>query len=90
MQDQFKACHQGCRRLESSLDTEGEHSAESVLEILAAEFVIRIALEARVVDAFHCRVLLKELSHCKSVLTAAFSSERKGLKSLEHEEGIER
>ena len=86
MEDEFKLGHEFCRCLETALDTECEHATESMLEVLAAEFMVRIALQTRIVHAFDCRMFLKEFCNCKSVVTAAFCPERERLQSLKHQE----
>ena len=86
MQDQFEAGYEGSRCLESSFDAEGEHSAESMLQIFASKLMVWVAFKARVVHAFHSRMLLKELCHCKRVLAATLGAERKSFKPLKHQE----
>ena len=90
MQDEFELGHKSCSCFKATLHTEGQHTAETVLEILASKIVILIALKTRIIYALHSRMLLKELCHSKSVLTATLSSERKSLKTLKHEERVER
>ena len=89
MEDELKAGHEGCSCFKTSFDTECEHASETVLEVLAAEFVVLVALQARVVHAFHCRVALEEFRYGEGVVAAALRSERQGLEPLKHEEGIE-
>ena len=76
MKDELKLGHKLCRRFETALYTEGQYATETMLEVLAAEFMVRIALETRVVHAFYSRMLLKEFRHCKSVVAAALGSKR--------------
>ena len=90
MENELKSCHEGCSRIEATLHTEGKDAAEAMLEVLAAEFVVLVALETRIVHALYCRMLLKEFSHSKGIVAAALCAERQGLESLEHEEGVER
>ena len=75
MEDELKLGHELCRCLESALHAECENATETVLEILAAKFMVRVALETRVVHALDSRMLLKEFSHSKSVVAAALRSQ---------------
>ena len=75
MEDELEAGYQCCRSLKSAFDPECKHSTEAMLEVLACEIVVLVALKARVVDTLHCRVFLEELCDCESVRAAALSSE---------------
>ena len=71
MEDELQTCHEGCRRIETSLDAECEYTTESMTEILASEFMVRIALESRIVDAFDSRMILEEFSNSECIVAAA-------------------
>ena len=86
MQDEFETGHECSCCFETSLHTEGEHAAETMLEVFASKLMVRIALETGIVYAFNCRMLLEELCHSKGIVAATFSAKRKSLKTLKHQE----
>ena len=59
---------QGGGTVETAFHPESQHTAETVPEVFLPQLVIRVALQARIVDTLNCRMLLEELSHRKGVL----------------------
>ena len=75
MKDELKLGYKGCSSLETTLHTEGQHTAETMLEILAGKIMILVALETRIVHALYSRVLLEEFCYSKCVVAAALCAE---------------
>ena len=86
MQYELQTCHKLCSRLKASLHTECKHTSESILEVLASKFMVRVALETRIIHALHCRMLFQEFRNSEGVLAATLGTKRKGLESLKHQE----
>ena len=75
MKDELKTGYKRRSCFKASLYAECQYTAEAVLEIFASKFVVWVVLETRLVNALYCRMLLKELCHCKSVVTTALGTE---------------
>ena len=85
----LEAIHELDALFTATLDTEGENAArEPALELLLSKFVVLVALEARVVDPGHLRVVLQELRAGESVFAVARHAQVKRFKTHVQEERV--
>ena len=70
MKDELQPVHQGGSSVEPAFHPESQHTAESMSEVFLSQLVVRVALQTRIVDTLHSRMLLEKLRHCKSILAA--------------------
>ena len=85
----LEAVHELDGLFTATLDTEGENAAwEATLELLLGEFIVLVALESRVIDPSHLRVVLQELRAGESVLAVARHAQVKRFKTHVQEERV--
>ena len=73
-----------------ALDLEGEYRRRAVREVAVVKLLLASGRERRMVDALDLRVVLQVVYDLQRVLDMAFEPQRKRLKSLKQQEGVER
>lgn len=87
--DHLEVVHELDALFAASLDTERQDAArEPALELLLGKFVVLVALEARVIDPGHLRMVLQELRAGESVLAVARHAQMKRFEANVQEERI--
>ena len=74
----------------AALHVEREDGTAAIREVAFVKLVVRMVLEARVVDLRHLRVLREEFENLLGIFHMAVKAERKRFGALEQEEGVER
>lgn len=86
---QLEVVDDGRHLLDGARNTEGQDTAEAVLEHLLGELVVRVRLETRVQHPVHERVLLEVPREGEGVARGALAAQREGLQTLEEEPRVE-
>ena len=86
--EDLRAIDEALSSLVAVLQTEGDDTAETSLEVAAADLMMLIRLQTRVVHPSDLRLTLEPTSDLKCRLRSVLDAERERLKPLDEDEAI--